>query len=408
MRKMTFIIGYWPRNSRCYFSRKRKAVLLSAAVFFLGFAVCWGWWNRGRVSGILDQAVYSAIGDSAGYVAGGGFSDSFLKTILKEGLPGLGLQQAQYISPGNLAESILTAVTTVNFSDPKELLESQFSYIEEIETEAEEAAALTVPYHDPETEGTAEGQNHQPVSGEDNQSGQRDGTPGEQGGEGHEGQKAETDQKASIPGNMEDNPLVGIYNTHNAENYSPSGGASKLEGKNAGVARVAEVLETTLKEKYGIAVARSQQIHDYPDWNASYTRSKETAKSLLSKNPSIQILIDIHRDAGIKERRTVTVNGSKAAQILFIIGSSKRLEHPNWEKNREFAETLHKKAEALYPGFSRGVRVQSGRYNQHLHPRAVLIEVGSVKNSLSEAEAAGKLLAHVISEVLQDLSEEKL
>jgi len=407
MRKMTFIIGYWPRNGRCYFSGKRKAVFLLAAAFILGFAVYSGLWDRGKLSGIIDEAVYYSIGGPGEYVAEGGFSDSFLKTILKEGLPGLSLQQAQYISPGNLAESILTAVSTVNFSDPKELFESQFSYIEEIETEAEEAAALTIPYHDAETGETAGGQTHEPVSGENSQSGQ-DLEAGDQGGESPEGKKAENDQKGGIPGNGGDNPLVGIYNTHNAENYSPSGGDSKLEGKNAGVVRVAEVLETTLKEKYGIAVARSKQIHDYPDWNASYTRSKETAKSLLSKSPSIQILVDIHRDAGVKERRTVTVNGSIAAQILFIVGSSQRLEHPNWEKNKEFAEALHKKAEALYPGFSRGVRVQSGRYNQHLHPRAVLIEVGSVKNSLPEAEAAGKLLAHIISEVLQDVSQERL
>lgn len=204
-----------------------------------------------------------------------------------------------------------------------------------------------------------------------------------------------------------DKPLVAIYTTHNSETYIPTDGKSKLEGKNAGVAKVAQKLAEEL-ESIGVKTIRSTTIHDYPSFTKSYGNSLKTVQTMLAENPSVQVVIDVHRDAGVPKKETIKINGQDTAKILLIVGSNARAEHPHWEKNRRFAATLVQKMNELYPGLSKGYRVQSGRYNQHLHPRAILIEVGSEKNSLEEAQRAVALFADVLAKVLAELQQEKL
>ncbi|NLC39184.1 MAG: stage II sporulation protein P [Clostridia bacterium] len=191
-----------------------------------------------------------------------------------------------------------------------------------------------------------------------------------------------------------------IYNTHNAETYAPTDGKSKLEGENAGVVKVAARLEAVLKDRFGIVTARSETIHDYPQFEKSYGNSEVTLKKLLQEHPHAQVVIDVHRDAGQSEAQTVNIHGKKAARVRLIVGSDARLAHPRWRENREFAKMVAEKMEELFPGLSLGYRVQSGRYNQHLHPHSLLIEVGNDLNSLEEALYAAELFAQVIAEIL--------
>lgn len=397
MRKMTFIVGYWPRRQRYFTSRSKVSLFLLGLICACGILFCVNIFNNGQASvdqGIIADASFAELDTLINDLS---LSDNTFKAVFNQGLPMLKLQDAEFMSPVSIAASLLQALTTVDLEDPKGLLESQFSYMEEMEIEA-----VSIPYKNTETaKGATEeisqlAPEHQEgdASGEDNQA-----ALNENGGSGQQGQTADSSG---------DNPLAGIYTTHNAETYYGEKKPAKSEGTNAGVMRVAVVLETALRDKYNIAAARSEQIHDYPDWNLSYTKSKETAKSLLSKNPSIQVLLDIHRDAGVKEKQTVVINGRSAAKVLIIVGSAQRLENPNWKKNKEFADKVNAKMNELYPDLSRGVRVQSGRYNQHLHPHAILLEMGNAKNSLAEAEVSAGLMAHVISEVLKDISANKL
>ncbi len=191
-----------------------------------------------------------------------------------------------------------------------------------------------------------------------------------------------------------------IINTHNAETYKATDGVSKEEGKNSGVSKVAAHLEKILKEQYKLTVARSDKIHDFPKFEESYTNSGETLKKLLAENPHARVVIDIHRDAGHPKPLVATINGKKTAQIRLIVGSDARLTHSGWQQNREFARQVTEKMDGLYPGLSLGYRVQSGRYNQHLHPRAILLEVGNDLNSLDEATRAIELFAKVLADLL--------
>lgn len=202
------------------------------------------------------------------------------------------------------------------------------------------------------------------------------------------------------------NPLVAIYNTHNAESYQPSQGQAKIPGKNGGISQVAEVLASTLSKDYGIPVVRSTTIHDYPDFTTSYANSEKTLKRILAENPSVLVALDIHRNAGLPAPPVVEIDNQKVAQVLIIVGSNARLEHPNWRRNEAFARRLAKKMDELYPGLCLGVRVQEGRYNQHLHPRALLLEIGSDNNTLEEAEGAARLVARVLAAIIDDLRRE--
>lgn len=195
-------------------------------------------------------------------------------------------------------------------------------------------------------------------------------------------------------------PLVGIYNTHNSEDYRPESGVSKREGENAGIVEVARALAWYLEEQ-GIPTVRSEQIHDFPRFELSYSLSEKTARRMLQEHPSIQVLIDVHRDANVPQREVITVEGVEVAKILFIVGSDQRLSHPRWKDNLAFAQSLAEKIEARYPGLVKGLRVKSGRYNQHIHPRALLVEFGSDKNTLQEAKEAARLLALVLAEMLK-------
>lgn len=384
-------MGIWPKRKKGLFF---SSLLLITMLFLFGFFI---------QTGILSEAV--PVTGSGQKFFKKNISDNFLKSVLNQGLPLMHVGNVQKtITAGEIVKSVMYNLTEVNVEDPKTFINSELSYIKGLELNDDQEAVKEQPVLKSDRQYLEEDNTNLYEEGfKDDKQGQdlhfNDEENSNKSGE-DEPSIAETQL-------AEDNPLVAIYNTHNAETYMPTDGVKRKEGKNGGVVKVAGVLEDCLKG-YGVRVVRSSKIHDYPDWDLSYSNSKETVKEMLAKNPSIQIVIDIHRDAGLKEKKVVTVNGKKAAQILIIVGSNERLPHPNWKKNKEFAEIVCSKMEELYPGLCRGVRVQSGRYNQHLHPHAILAEVGNVKNTLEEAEYSAKLLAHVISEVLKDLKKKTL
>ena len=389
MKKKNIIFGYWPRSS--YKSSKGGrllsalilVVIAATGVFFVK-SIPAGW------ASVSSTEIQSLIR--------GGLSGSFLKAVLRTGLPLMEVKETNgALSPEKVLTAAVSGLTSVNIHDPRTFINYQFGYLRSTEPASTMGndSSLAIP----------EEQSQEKFE-EETQKGDED----EKTDELMPGEAASPQNDPVVPENMPpgDNPLVGIYTTHNAESYLPSKGVQKVDGENGDVARVAEVLESTLEQEYGVAVVRSREIHDFPDWNLSYSNSKETAKKMLAEHPSIQILVDIHRDAGLKEKEIQEIDGQTAAKILFIVGSDQRLGHPQWKKNKEFAERVHAKMQEIYPGLSRGVRVQSGRYNQHLHPHAVLVEIGNVKNTLREAEWSAALLAHVFSEVLKDIRSETL
>lgn len=198
-------------------------------------------------------------------------------------------------------------------------------------------------------------------------------------------------------------PLVGIYHTHTAESFIPSSGASHKPGGQIGdIVDVGGVLATKL-ESLGIPAIQSKNIHDYPSFMKAYGVSEVTVQQMLAENPSIQMIFDIHRDAGKREDHTATVNGAPAAKLTIVVATGQPdLPQPTWQQNHAFAKLIEAKLTQHYPGLSKGILLVEWRYNQHLHPRSLLLEVGCQENSMEEVarsmEFFGEILAQIIAE----------
>ena len=167
-----------------------------------------------------------------------------------------------------------------------------------------------------------------------------------------------------------------------------------------GVVQVGERLARELERRYGIPVVHSTKVHDYPIFAYSYANSEKTARMLVDRYPSLKLVIDIHRDEGLTME---TLQGRSAAGVLIVVGAggASSLRHANWRSNLETAELLKDTFDRLYPGLCRGIRVKdNARYNQHLHPGAVLLEIGAHSDTLESALLTADLVADVLAEAL--------
>ena len=106
-------------------------------------------------------------------------------------------------------------------------------------------------------------------------------------------------------------------------------------------------------------------VHDNPSYNGSYTRSEATIQKNLQQYPSIQVVLDIHRDAlgneeSGKTKPVFVVDGKKAAQIMIVSGyNNSANKFPDWEYNMSFALKLQQAAENRYPGMTRPLNFTS-------------------------------------------------
>lgn len=196
---------------------------------------------------------------------------------------------------------------------------------------------------------------------------------------------------------------VVFYCTHAAESYIPDSGQARCEGEAGLVNNVAADICSGLKAG-GLDAGFVNTLHDFPDYNNSYTRSRETVNKIIESTPNLLALFDVHRDSvpGQDAKEIVEINGKKSARILIIVGTNERKPHPNWQENLRFAEMIYAQAEKMYPGLMKGVRTKAGTYNQEYFPKSLLLEFGSDINSLAEASYAAELFADVLLEVLKE------
>ena len=129
----------------------------------------------------------------------------------------------------------------------------------------------------------------------------------------------------------------------------------------------------------------------------------------MEENPSIQVVIDLHRDGvGANTHLVTEVNGKPTAQIMLFNGLSQTpdgpvpyLENKYRKENLAFSLQLQLKAAAWYPGFARKIYLKGLRYNQHLRPCSCLVEVGAQTNTFQEAKNAMEPLADIFAMVLR-------
>ncbi len=211
-----------------------------------------------------------------------------------------------------------------------------------------------------------------------------------------------------------DAPLVLILHTHTSESYLPEGTSfltvapgDVTYSRNAeeNVLAVGEVLCRTLNEQ-GITAIHCMTLHDDPTFSGSYDRTEATVRRYLETYPSIEYVIDLHRDAvmtseGEFVRAAVGEGEAATAQVMAVIGSDGNgTEHPRWESNLALALQLR---EALNSGempLCRPVSLRNASFHQELARHSILLEIGTGANSVEEAKRAavsvGEALAALI------------
>lgn len=212
----------------------------------------------------------------------------------------------------------------------------------------------------------------------------------------------------------ESKPKILIVHTHATESYQPDEKYNFVKSENDrntdnkyNMVGVGDVFAEELS-KYGIDAIHIRTQHDYPQYNNSYARSCESVEKALEQNPDINIVIDLHRDAitlkdGTKTKLVTSIDGENAAQVMLVVGTDELgLKHDNWRTNLKFAVQLQEKLLKISPAFPRPINLRTSRFNGHLAPGAVIVEVGAAGNSYSEAVNAVKYLAKAISEYISE------
>lgn len=200
-----------------------------------------------------------------------------------------------------------------------------------------------------------------------------------------------------------DQPQILIYHTHSQEFFADSDTSDVMTG----VMGVGEYLTQLLEEEYGFHVIHHMGQYDVNDRDHAYANAEGPIQQLLADNPSIEVVIDLHRDA-VDKHLVREVNGVEMAPIMFFngishtkaLGDISYLENPNLEGNLAFSLQMQVAAAEYYPNLTRPIYLKGYRYNMHFKEKYLLIEMGSYTNTRQEAMNAMVPLADLLDKVL--------
>lgn len=200
-------------------------------------------------------------------------------------------------------------------------------------------------------------------------------------------------------------PQILIYHTHSQEGYADS-----VPGDPSGtVVGVGDYLTELLTEQYGMNVIHHTGEYDVGDRDHAYSKAGPALEQILAENPSIEVVIDLHRDGVAESTRLVTnIGGTEMAQVMFFNGLSRTtstgdigyLYNPYIADNLAMSFQMQIKAAEYYPGFTRRIYLKGYRYNMHYCPKTLLVEVGAQTNTVQEAMNAMVPLADILNKVL--------
>ncbi len=207
-----------------------------------------------------------------------------------------------------------------------------------------------------------------------------------------------------------DEPQILIYHTHSQEAFADS-----VEGDtDTTIVGIGAYLARILREDYGYNVIHETGVFDLVDGvldrNLAYDFSEAAVEEILKQYPSIEVVIDLHRD-GVDGTRFVTeYNGKPAAQLMFIAGMSRTadnqdiayLPNPYIEENLAFALQLQLAAEQTVPSLMRNIYLMAYRFNLHLRPKSLLLEAGTQLSTVEEEKNAMEAFAKILDQVLSD------
>lgn len=211
-----------------------------------------------------------------------------------------------------------------------------------------------------------------------------------------------------------DKPTVLIYHTHTSETYElldrnfyTNERSTRSENSAENMVRIGEEICKVLEEN-GYKTIHDKTVYD-EKLNGAYDRSRENISKILKDNPSIQIVLDVHRDSiyqkdGSRIKTVTEINGRKVAQIMLISGceDGNVTKFPNWQKNLTFAVQLQEKLTNDNNTLMRPLMFCSRKYNMDLIPCALSVEFGTDANTLSEAVYSAQFFANSLSQFLEE------
>lgn len=203
-----------------------------------------------------------------------------------------------------------------------------------------------------------------------------------------------------------DKPQILIYHTHSQEAFIDSR-EGVIEDTVIGIG---DLLTKVLEDKYGYNVIHDKSVYDVIDGkldrNFAYNYARDGVSKILEENPSIEVVIDLHRDGN--DERTIYIDGKETAQIMLYNGLSRndkgpitRLDNPNLHDNLAFTFQLQLKSLEMYPKLIYKNYLETLRYNLDLRPKSLLLEWGTNYNSLEQAKNAVEPFADVLDALLQ-------
>lgn len=209
-----------------------------------------------------------------------------------------------------------------------------------------------------------------------------------------------------------DEPLVLVLHTHACESYTeyedmyPEDEPTRNDDPEKNMVRVGKEITETLTD-FGISALHCTKLHDKDSFINAYGNSAASVREYLEKYPSIRFVIDVHRDAVIKEggesiKAVTEIAGENYAQLMFVVGTNQLgHNHPGWQDNLSLAIDLQRSVSDTYPSLCRSINLRDVPFNQQLSSGYLLLEVGTSANTLDEAlrsaRAFGENLARLIN-----------
>ena len=211
-----------------------------------------------------------------------------------------------------------------------------------------------------------------------------------------------------------DKPRVLVLHTHSTESFAQNGAIScesfdshgRSNDKTENVVAIGKIISDVLNQQ-GICAVHCTVMHDSTQYKDSYANAAATIKKYLEKYPTIELVIDVHRDAVVKSSGEIVkaiteVDGKAAAQVMCVVGTDFGGEDcPNWEDNLSLAQKLRNALNDSYKNLCRPTSLKASTYNQEFAKYSLLLEIGTSGNSLEESQISAELVAKAIAELLK-------
>ncbi len=210
-------------------------------------------------------------------------------------------------------------------------------------------------------------------------------------------------------------PQILIIHTHGSESYMPDArdfyvptDIQRTEDTRFNIIRIGKEIAKGFTA-LGLNVIHDKTICDYPSYTGSYSKSFTIIEKHVKENPSIQVVIDIHRDAigtdgGTIYKTVSSTDKGKAAQMMLVMGSNiSGLKHDTWKNNLNMACRIQQAILEKYSTLMRPISLRKERFNQQATAGSMLLEVGTAGNSLQEAILAGQLFAETAGPAIKEM-----